>query len=56
MYVQGEELGLGEAEVAFEDLQDPYGITFGQTLKAVTVVVHQCHGMQQMLSKQASQQ
>ncbi|WP_406664688.1 alpha-glucosidase family protein [Gallaecimonas sp. GXIMD1310] len=25
---QGEELGLAEAEVAFEDLQDPYGITF----------------------------
>ena len=25
---QGEELGLGEANVAFEDLQDPYGITF----------------------------
>ncbi|MEM1387574.1 MAG: alpha-amylase family glycosyl hydrolase [Pseudomonadota bacterium] len=25
---QGEELGLGEAEVAFEDLQDPYGIRF----------------------------
>jgi alpha-glucosidase len=24
---QGEELGLPEAEVAFEDLQDPYGIT-----------------------------
>ncbi|WP_090110204.1 alpha-amylase family glycosyl hydrolase [Limimaricola pyoseonensis] len=25
---QGEELGLPEAEVAFEDLQDPYGIEF----------------------------
>jgi alpha-glucosidase len=25
---QGEELGLEEAEVAFEDLQDPYGIRF----------------------------
>jgi alpha-glucosidase len=25
---QGEELGFGEAEVAFEDLQDPYGIRF----------------------------
>ncbi|EAR52257.1 probable alpha-glucosidase protein [Oceanicola granulosus HTCC2516] len=25
---QGEELGLPEAEVAFEDLQDPYGIQF----------------------------
>lgn len=25
---QGEELGLTEAEVAFEDLQDPYGIEF----------------------------
>ena len=25
---QGEELGLGEADVPFEDLQDPYGIRF----------------------------
>ena len=25
---QGEELGLPQADVAFEDLQDPYGITF----------------------------
>ncbi|MCC6304110.1 MAG: alpha glucosidase [Rhodobacteraceae bacterium] len=25
---QGEELGLGEAELAFEDLRDPYGIEF----------------------------
>ena len=25
---QGEELGLGEAEIAFEDLRDPYGIRF----------------------------
>ncbi|WP_159805422.1 alpha-glucosidase family protein [Litoreibacter roseus] len=25
---QGEELGLGEADVPFEDLQDPYGIQF----------------------------
>jgi alpha-glucosidase len=25
---QGEELGLTEAELAFEDLQDPYGIQF----------------------------
>ena len=25
---QGEELGLPEADVAYEDLQDPYGITF----------------------------
>jgi alpha-glucosidase len=25
---QGEELGLGEAELAFEDLRDPYGIRF----------------------------
>ena len=25
---QGEELGLGEAEIAFEDLRDPYGIAF----------------------------
>ncbi|ESP92124.1 MULTISPECIES: alpha-glucosidase family protein [Pseudoalteromonas] len=30
---QGEELGLGEAEVAFEDLQDPYGITFWPNFK-----------------------
>ncbi|PPT70808.1 alpha-glucosidase [Xanthomonas arboricola] len=30
---QGEELGLGEAEVAFEDLRDPYGITFWPTFK-----------------------
>lgn len=25
---QGEELGLGDADVAFEDLQDPYGVQF----------------------------
>ncbi|ALU41833.1 alpha-glucosidase family protein [Pseudoalteromonas rubra] len=30
---QGEELGLGEADVAFEDLQDPYGITFWPNFK-----------------------
>ncbi|KID57565.1 alpha-glucosidase [Pseudoalteromonas luteoviolacea] len=30
---QGEELGLGEALVAFEDLQDPYGITFWPNFK-----------------------
>lgn len=30
---QGEELGLGEARVAFEDLQDPYGITFWPNFK-----------------------
>ncbi|WP_040459126.1 alpha-glucosidase family protein [Gayadomonas joobiniege] len=30
---QGEELGLGEAEVAFADLQDPYGITFWPNFK-----------------------
>ncbi|SFC64418.1 alpha-glucosidase [Pseudoalteromonas denitrificans] len=30
---QGEELGLGEAEVNFEDLQDPYGITFWPNFK-----------------------
>ena len=53
---QGEELGLGEAEVAFEDLQTHTALHSGQTLKAVMVVVHQCHGMQQMLSKQVSQQ
>jgi alpha-glucosidase len=30
---QGEELGLGEAELAFEDLQDPYGIRFWPEFK-----------------------
>ncbi|CAH9051778.1 Oligo-1,6-glucosidase 1 [Pseudoalteromonas holothuriae] len=30
---QGEELGLSEADVAFEDLQDPYGITFWPNFK-----------------------
>lgn len=30
---QGEELALGEAAVAFEDLQDPYGITFWPNFK-----------------------
>ncbi|WP_243050768.1 alpha-glucosidase family protein [Dyella sp. RRB7] len=30
---QGEELGLTEAEVPFEALQDPYGITFWPTFK-----------------------
>ena len=30
---QGEELGLGEAELTFEDLQDPYGITFWPNFK-----------------------
>jgi len=30
---QGEELGLTEAELAFEDLQDPYGITFWPEFK-----------------------
>ncbi len=30
---QGEELGLGEADVAFEDLQDPYGIEFWPKFK-----------------------
>ncbi|MCG8510388.1 MAG: alpha-glucosidase family protein [Rhodospirillales bacterium] len=30
---QGEELGLGEADIAFEDLQDPYGITFWPDVK-----------------------
>ncbi|WP_419909138.1 alpha-glucosidase [Hoeflea sp.] len=30
---QGEELGLEEAEVAFEDLQDPYGIEFWPAFK-----------------------
>ncbi|RWD61122.1 MAG: DUF3459 domain-containing protein [Mesorhizobium sp.] len=30
---QGEELGLGEAELKFEDLQDPYGIRFWPEFK-----------------------
>ncbi len=30
---QGEELGLEEAEIAFEDLQDPYGIQFWPAFK-----------------------
>ncbi len=30
---QGEELGLGEADLAFEDLQDPYGIRFWPEFK-----------------------
>jgi alpha-glucosidase len=30
---QGEELGLGEADIAFEDLQDPYGIRFWPEFK-----------------------
>jgi len=30
---QGEELGLPEAEIAFEDLQDPYGIQFWPEFK-----------------------
>ncbi len=30
---QGEELGLGEADVPFESLQDPYGKTFWPTFK-----------------------
>lgn len=30
---QGEELGLAEADVAFEDLQDPYGIEFWPKFK-----------------------
>ncbi|MGE0501517.1 MAG: alpha-glucosidase family protein [Rhizobiaceae bacterium] len=30
---QGEELGLGEAELAFEDLRDPYGIRFWPAFK-----------------------
>ncbi|MBT0956690.1 DUF3459 domain-containing protein [Alphaproteobacteria bacterium KMM 3653] len=30
---QGEELGLEEAEIAFEDLQDPYGIEFWPEFK-----------------------
>ncbi|MER9527453.1 alpha-glucosidase family protein [Mesorhizobium sp. M0292] len=30
---QGEELGLGEAELRFEDLQDPYGIRFWPEFK-----------------------
>src|SRR5690606_5593907 len=30
---QGEELGLPEAELAFEDLRDPYGIEFWPAYK-----------------------
>lgn len=30
---QGEELGLTEANIAFDDIQDPYGITFWPTFK-----------------------
>jgi alpha-glucosidase len=30
---QGEELGLGEADLAFEDLRDPYGIRFWPAFK-----------------------
>ena len=30
---QGEELGLAEADIAFEDLQDPYGIAFWPNFK-----------------------
>ena len=30
---QGEELGLGEADVAYEDIQDPYGIEFWPEFK-----------------------
>ncbi len=30
---QGEELGLGEADVSYEDLQDPYGIEFWPEFK-----------------------
>jgi alpha-glucosidase len=30
---QGEELGLVEADIAFEDIQDPYGITFWPQFK-----------------------
>ncbi|MBO9489332.1 alpha-glucosidase [Endozoicomonas sp. G2_1] len=30
---QGEELGLTEADIAYEDLQDPYGITFWPQFK-----------------------
>ena len=36
---QGEELGLAEAEVPFEALQDPYGITFWPNFRAVTAAV-----------------
>lgn len=32
-YYQGEELGLVEADIAYEDLQDPYGITFWPNFK-----------------------
>lgn len=32
-YYQGEELGLTEADIAYADLQDPYGITFWPNFK-----------------------
>lgn len=32
-YYQGEELGLTEADIDFDDLQDPYGITFWPNFK-----------------------
>ncbi|WP_425597712.1 alpha-amylase family glycosyl hydrolase [Thalassorhabdomicrobium marinisediminis] len=46
---QGEELGLHEAEVAFEDLQDPYGIEFWPEFKGRdgcrTPMVWEHHGL-----------
>ena len=30
---QGEELGFNEADIAFEDLQDPYGVRFWPEFK-----------------------
>ena len=42
---QGEELGLTEADIAFEGLQDPFGINFGLITRAVTGAEPLCHGL-----------
>ena len=41
---QGEELGLEEAVIAYEDMQDPYGIALHPRLKPGTVVAPRCRG------------
>jgi glycosidase len=41
---QGEELGLTEAYVAFEDLQDPYGIRFWPNSRAATAAARRWSG------------
>jgi alpha-glucosidase len=41
---QGEELGLTEAYVAFDDLQDPYGIRFWPASRAATGAARRCPG------------